>query len=405
MAALSLAGVVLRPFGWPEAVWPVGGAALLVASGAIPAALAWRGIVEGGDVYLFLTGMMLLSELARREGLFDWLAAWAARRAAGSAPKLFVLLYVMGVAVTVFLSNDATAVVLTPAVAAAARAAGSKNPVPFLLICALVANAASFVLPISNPANLVSFGAQMPKLTDWLKLFALPAAAAIFSTFVALYLTQHPALRQKLHAAAAMPALSRGGLLAACGILATAVALLAASGFGVRLGLPAFLAGAATAALVLVPARQPPWGVLRNMSWDVLALVAGLFVLVAALGHAGLTADLARGLRQAAAAAPQKTFWAAGLLTAFGCNLVNNLPLGLLAGHAVQAASVTEKLRAAVVAGIDLGPNLSVTGSLATILWLNALRRDELAFSAWAFLRIGIVVMPVALLCAMLCIL
>jgi len=90
-------------------------------------------------------------------------------------------------------------------------------------------------------------------------------------------------------------------------------------------------------------------------------------------------------------------------LAALGCNLVNNLPLGLLAGHAVQAAAAAGRVRAAVVVGIDLGPNLSVTGSLATILWLNALRRDDLAFSAWAFLRIGIVVMPAALLCAMLC--
>ena len=157
---------------------------------------------------------------------------------------------------------------------------------------------------------------------------------------------------------------------------------------------------ATTAALVLVPARQPPWGVLRNMSWDVLALVAGLFVLVAALGHAGLTADLARGLRQAAAAAPQKTFWAAGLLTAFGCNLVNNLPAGLLAGRVVQVAHVPESVRAAVLIGVDLGPNLSVTGSLATILWLTALRREDIQVSAWRFLKLGAMVMPPALILA-----
>ncbi len=371
MAAASVAGVVLRPFGWPEAVWAVGGAALLVVAGAIPVGVAWRGVVEGGDVYLFLAGMMVLSELARREGLFDWLAAWVARRARGSAVKMFGLLYVMGVGVTVFLSNDATAVVMTPAVAAVVRAAGARNPVPFLLICALVANAASFVLPISNPANLVIFGAHMPRLASWLAMFALPSFAAILATFVALYFMQRGALRQGLAAAGDLPAV--------------------------------FRAGAATAAMVLVPKREAPWGVMKAISWDVLALVAGLFVLVAGLTQAGLTASLARILQQAAAAAPDEAFWAVGVLSAFGCNLVNNLPLGLVAGHVVQAAGVAGRVRAAVVVGIDLGPNLSVTGSLATILWLNALRRDDLAFSGWAFLRIGIVVMPAALLCAMLC--
>ena len=118
---------------------------------------------KGLDVYLFLTGMMLFAELARQEGLFDWLASLAVSSAKGSPRRLFLLVYAVGTIVTVFLSNDATAVVLTPAVYAATRAAGAK-PLPYLFICAYIANAASFVLPISNPANLVIFGARMPSL-------------------------------------------------------------------------------------------------------------------------------------------------------------------------------------------------------------------------------------------------
>ena len=71
---------------------------------------------------------------------------------------------------TIFLSNDATAVVLTPAVYAATRARGVE-PLPYLFVCAFIANAASFVLPISNPANLVVFGDHMPPLVEWLAPF------------------------------------------------------------------------------------------------------------------------------------------------------------------------------------------------------------------------------------------
>jgi arsenical pump membrane protein len=133
------------------------GAAILVALGLMPWAGALGAAGRGGDVYLFLIGMMLLAELARREGLFDTLAALAVHRAQGSATRLFGLTYVVGTVVTIFLSNDATAIVLTPAVYAATRAA-KVQPLPYLFICAFIANAASFALPISNPANLVLFG-------------------------------------------------------------------------------------------------------------------------------------------------------------------------------------------------------------------------------------------------------
>jgi arsenical pump membrane protein len=152
VAGLATAGVIIRPWRIPEAAWAVLGAAALVGLGLLPWADALVGIRKGLDVYLFLTGMMLLAELARREGLFDWLAALAVEHARGSPQRLFALVYIVGTVVTVLLSNDATAVVLTPAVYAATRAAGAA-PLPYLFACAFIANAASFVLPISNPAT------------------------------------------------------------------------------------------------------------------------------------------------------------------------------------------------------------------------------------------------------------
>lgn len=130
IAGLATCGVILRPWRLPEALWAVAGALLLVLLGLLPAGDAWAGIRRGTDVYLFLAGMMLLAELARREGLFDWLAAHAARAARGSGARLFSLIYAVGILVTVFLSNDATAVVMTPAVAATARAARAEIPCP-----------------------------------------------------------------------------------------------------------------------------------------------------------------------------------------------------------------------------------------------------------------------------------
>jgi arsenical pump membrane protein len=185
----------------------------LVLLGLLPWPDALSGIRNGLDVYLFLIGMMLLAELARREGLFDWLAAVAVDYARGSPQRLFTLIYIVGVLVTVFLSNDATAVVLTPAVYAAARAAGAE-PLPYLFICAFIANAASFVLPISNPANLVVFGTQMPPLASWLGQFALPSILSIGATYVAMRLCLRSTIDSELLAAKIdRPPLSRGAWL------------------------------------------------------------------------------------------------------------------------------------------------------------------------------------------------
>ena len=170
--------MLVRPRGIAEAWWIGGGAVLLVLTRLLPLAGAAHAIREGLDVYLFLVGMMLLAETARHEGVFDWVAAIAVGHARGSAARLFLLIYLAGTVVTIFLSNDATAVVLTPAVLAAARHARVR-PRPYLLICAFIANAASFVLPISNPANLVIFSAHMPTLGSWLRIFLLPSAVSI----------------------------------------------------------------------------------------------------------------------------------------------------------------------------------------------------------------------------------
>src|SRR5471032_2331453 len=99
IAALAIAGVILRPFGVLEAIWAVGGAALLVGLRLLSPGDALLGVAKGTDVYLFLAGMMLLSEIARKEGLFDWLAAYAVNRSNRSPKRLFLLIYCVGVVV------------------------------------------------------------------------------------------------------------------------------------------------------------------------------------------------------------------------------------------------------------------------------------------------------------------
>jgi arsenical pump membrane protein len=400
--ALAILGVLTRPFRLPEAIWAVAGAAALVVLGVLPWPDAVNGMRKGIDVYLFLIGMMLIAELARREGLFDWLAALAVARAQGSPQRLFLLIYLVGIAVTVLLSNDATAIVLTPAVYAATRAAGA-TPLPYLLVCAFIANAASFVLPISNPANLVVFGERMPHLAEWLRQFAAPSLASIVVTYAALRLTQRRALNEeKIESAVIKPKLSHGGKLSAYGIGAIGIVLIGASALNVQLGLPTFLCGAITSVAILALNRESPLSLLGGISWSVLPLVAGLFVMVEALIRNGVISRLAETIGSRAAQSETTATWGVGIVTALADNIANNLPVGLIAGSVVVNDHLPASVIGAMLIGVDLGPNLSVTGSLATILWLVALRREGIEVNALRFLGLGLLVMPPALIASLL---
>ncbi len=399
IAALAIAGVIVRPMRWPEAIWAVAGALAVVAFGLLPWRAALGSVGEGLDVYLFLVGMMLLSETARREGLFDWLAVEAVLHAKGSPTRLFLLVYVVGTVVTVFMSNDATAVVLTPAVFAAAREA-KREPLPYLFVCAFVANAASFVLPISNPANIVLYGGHMPALSQWLASFALPSLVSIVATYGALRWRLRYDLAGEVADLPPRSELPRGAFVALAGIVLTALALIVTSALDIKFGWPAAIGGVATVVAVLITEHASPWPVIRHVSWSVIPLVAGLFVLVGAIEATGLIANVTRGLAALALQSQTMAAAAAGGVVAVVSNLMNNLPVGLIAASVLTHAQPPLVVTDAALIGVDLGPNLSVTGSLATILWLLAIRRDGEHVDFWSFLKVGAVVMPPALVLA-----
>jgi arsenical pump membrane protein len=271
-----------------------------------------------------------------------------------------------------------------------------------LLACALVANAASFLLPIANPANLVVFGTQMPPLGAWLRHFLLPSAAAVVATYLCLRLLARQALSQTTADAGEARRLSGAGRLALAGIGIAALGLLVSSGLGIPLGAPTCAAGVLAMAMVAIRDRKAPMTAMRNVSWSVVPLVAGLFMIVEALNRAGML-RMSRLCFAWLAAAPDGIgkFWGAGAVALLS-NAMNNLPVGLAGGSALRSVGQPGLLTQAVLIGVDLGPNLSVTGSLATILWLIALRRDGAEITAWEFLKVGAVAMPVALVLALL---
>src|SRR5437588_858228 len=192
IAILTLIGIMVRPFKWNEAMMAMAGAGLLLILGLINPLDALTVLLNDWNIFFFFLGMMALSALAEAAGLFDWLAAQAARLAGGSSRRLLLNTFLLGSVISMVLSNDATALILTPIVYTLVTRL--RLPVlPFLFACTFIADTASFLLPVSNPINIIILSAFRLDLWTFLRLLFLPSLVVIginIAVFFLLYRRQ-----------------------------------------------------------------------------------------------------------------------------------------------------------------------------------------------------------------------
>ena len=162
--------------------------------------------------------------------------------------------------------------------------------------------------------------------------------------------------------------------------------------------------GAATLSLAVISVSRPSTAaaVARATAWSIVPLVAGLFVVVAALDRLGLVALVREGFLAAQALPGPVGPEALGAVVTFACVIANNLPVALLAGFSLTGMRAHAVIAHAALVAVDLGPNLAVSGSLATLLWLRALRQEGIVVTPGEFARIGACVLAPALIGAML---
>jgi arsenical pump membrane protein len=343
---------------------------------------------------------MGLAGYAQLTGTFDWVAAQAVRIAGPSRLRLFALVYATGIVTTAFFSNDATIVVLTPAVIGALRRYDA-SPVPYVVACALIANAASFLLPISNPSNLLVFAGRMPSLGAWLLAFGLPSVAAIAVTFGAVWWSYRRDLRGRASRIDGdMPAAP--GALAVALLAAAAIAIVTVSAFDGPLGAATFACAAAVWLVTVVRDRRGALKIAHEIAWSVIALTAALFVIIDAIDHAGGFAATRAALAWCAQLRAPWAQLATGFLTGAASNVINNLPVGLNLGTTLPAMHAASLTTQAALIGVNLGPNATVIGSLATLLWLRILKRSDITMSPLAFARAGLLATIPALAAALL---
>jgi arsenical pump membrane protein len=389
--AATLATAAARPPGLGESAVAVGSAALLVAVGAISLSGAWRAVGELGPTIGFLAALLVLADGCRREGVFDAIGAWMARASAGRSVRLLGLTFAAATAVTTVLGLDATVVLLTPV--AFVTAMRLRTPVkPHAYACAHLANSASVLLVVSNLTNLLAFHASRLSFTRFAALMALPWAAAIavewvaFRAFFRRELATHPEPALRLEGRAPTPRFALGVLT----LTLLGFALSSEVGFA-----PVWsaLAGAAAITLPALTRRRAVAAVVRAAEPGFLLFVLGLGVIVAAASAHGVRSAVASAL-PVGGSLPD-LLGVAGV-SALLANLVNNLPATLILTPVTAALGTAPVL--AMLVGVNVGPNLTYAGSLATLLWRRVLRVERTEVLLAEFTRLGLMTVPAGLL-------
>lgn len=384
---------VTRPRGLPEAVFAVPAAGVVIATGAISLDHASDEAASLGPVIGFLAAVLVLAQLCDDEGLFQACGAWMARTAAGRPRRLLGQVFLAASLITAVLSLDATVVLLTPVVFATAARLGARAK-PHVYACTHLSNTASLLLPVSNLTNLLAFAASGLSFTRFAALMALPWLVAIgveYAVFRRFFAVDLDAGAQAQPGAGA----PEPPLFALVTVACTLVGFLVTSAVGIDPAWAAFAGALVLAVRALARRRTTPAALLRATAVPFLAFVLALGIVVRAVVDNGLDEALGH-LVPDGTGLPALLGIAA--LAAVLANVINNLPAVLVLLPLTEAVGPGAVL--AVLLGVNIGPNLTYAGSLATLLWRRIVHEHDTDVELGEFTRLGLYTVPAALTCS-----
>ena len=397
---VTIALVIWQPRGLGIGWSALGGAAVALLAGVVSLTdipIVW-GIVWNATATF--VAIIIVSLLLDEAGFFEWAALHVARSGGGHGRRLFVLIILLGAAVSALFANDGAALILTPIVIAMLRALGyrDKATLAFVMAAGFIADTASLPLIVSNLVNIVSADFFRIGFSDYASVMVPVDLASIAATLIVLLLffrRDIPAsydVAQLRHPADAIRDIAtfRAGWIV-LGLLLAGFFLLE------PIGVPVSAVAAAGAVLLLVIAARgnviETRKVLRGAPWQVVVFSLGMYLVVYGLRNAGLTDHLAGLLDRTSAGGVWGATFGTGIIAALLSSMMNNMPTVLVGALSIDASHATGAVRQAMVyanvIGCDLGPKITPIGSLATLLWLHVLGQKGIRIGWGYYFKVG----------------
>jgi arsenical pump membrane protein len=388
--AACLTAAVARSRWAPDWLVAAAAAVIVVAVGGLSFRGARSALSALGPTVGFLAALLVLADGCRRAGVFDTLGSLMASGAEGRPRRLLSMVFLAAAGTTAVLSLDATIVLLTPIVfATAARL--RTSPRPHVYACSHLANSASLLLPVSNLTNLLAFTASGVSFTRFAALMALPWLVAVAIEWVVLTRVFADDLRRT--GAGAQPS---AGARPRLPVFALTVVGLTLVGFGISSLVGIAPVWFATAGAVVLTLAQRPASLIELAGAaepTFLVFVLGLGVVVAAAGAHGLS-SVVHSLLPSGSDLP--ALLGVAVVSAVLANLVNNLPATLIIVAVVSGSAPGGVL--AMLIGVNVGPNLTYVGSLATLLWRRVVHAHDEEVDVRQFLKLGLLTVPATLI-------
>jgi arsenical pump membrane protein len=413
--ALTVSLSLARPRLWQLRIQPASaaifGAILSVALGLVPLDLLAAALELLSVPVMTIVSLMIITLSAERAGLFALLAEKIAIGSRGSGWRLFTLIFISGTATGMLFTNDAAVLIFTPLVFELVEQIRGpswtvRSCIPFYFAVLYVANlVGAFVT--SNPINIVVATLFHIRFAEYALWMLMPAVASMAVSFGGLALVFRRSVPERFEIRPLPRRQYRKSEVASCAVIL--VATLAGFFAEPITGVPTWLV-ASGGALVLLALQASQISrvasVVRNVSWDVLLFVVGIFVVVVGLRRVGLTQEIGRLVSFFAAHGTSAMTFGTSSLAAVCSAILDNHPTADVIGWAIRDLSLpamqTKTLAFAALIGGDLGPKMAPIGSLAALIWFRLLRDRGVDIPYSLYIRIGIPLTIAAIVAAAL---
>lgn len=347
--------------------------------------------------------MVFISTILDEVGFFNYLANKAIKYAHNNQKVLLLILTILTAFLTIFTSNDIIIITFTPFIIFFTRRA-KVSPIPYLFVEFVTANTWSMLLLIGNPTNIYLGETFNIDFFSYLKMMFIPTIFSGLISSLLCFLLFAKKLKQKIEINIDNAKINNKTIfIVTLSILIICTIFVSISSYiNIPMWLIAVILGLSLLMFLFIYClikREYTYVLIdsiKRLPYSLIPLLLSMFIMVICLKLNGITSDISHLLGN------DLSIIKYGTLSFLSANIINNIPMSVLFSEIIKSsASINLKAVYASIIGSNIAAYLSPLGALAGIMWLSILKKENIDFSFFSFLKYGLIIAPISLISAL----